>query len=236
MNTIIISNENGLVSDHKTLEHIHTVLKSKVGDILRIGILNQDIYSGEILSLSHFSCQLKLSKIEPATLPWFNLIVGLSRPQTMKKVLEHGTTFGAKEFHFFKAELSEKSYLDSKIFSDSAYNEFLLAGLSQSGIYTHLPTLTLEKYNPASQYQTKNQQKFILDLDTDKSFQDFNLKHDLPITLAIGPERGLTPNDLAEFHAAGFQSVKISSSILRVEHAIYAAISQLEMLRNFKQA
>jgi RsmE family RNA methyltransferase len=231
MNSIIISDENGVITDPKIMGHLHTVLKSKVGDILRIGVLNHDIYSGEILNLDQATCVLKLTLVEKAELPWFNLIVGLSRPQTMKKILEHGTTFGASGFHFFKAELSEKSYLDSKIFSGQAYNEFMLDGLSQSGIYTHMPSFALEKYNPASQYQKKTAQKFILDLDTDNTFHDYTIDKTLPLHLAIGPERGFTRNDIVEFHQAGFQSVKISSTILRVEHAVYAAIAQLELLK-----
>lgn len=232
MNTIIISNENGIITDPKILNHLHTVLKTKVGDTLRVGIINQDIYSGLVVNLDNLSCNLELTKIEEAKRPWFNLIVGLSRPQTMKKILEHGTTFGAKEFHFYKAELSEKSYLDSKIFVDQAYNDFFIDGLSQSGIYTHLPTFTLDKYNPASQYTKKQEQKFILDLDTDKTFKDFEIDFSSSINLAIGPERGFTKNDIAEFHDAGFKSVKISSTILRVEHAVYAAIAQLELFRS----
>jgi RsmE family RNA methyltransferase len=149
----------------------------------------------------------------------------------MKKILEHGTTFGAKSFHFYKAELSEKSYLDSKIFINNAYNDFISDGLAQSGIYTHMPSLNLEKYNPATQYTNLQDQKFILDLDTDKTFQDFKISKNSLIHLAIGPERGFTKNDIAEFHAAGFQSVKISPTILRVEHAVYAAVAQLELLK-----
>jgi RsmE family RNA methyltransferase len=232
MNSIIISNENGVINEPKIINHLHTVLKSKVGDILRVAILKKDIYAAEILTLDSKTCTLKLTLKEKSTLPWFNLIVGLSRPQTMKKILEHGTTFGALGFHFFKADLSEKSYLDSKIFIDQALHEFLIDGLAQSGIYTHLPSFILEKYNPASQYKNRPEQKFILDLETENTFHDFKIDKTLPIHLAIGPERGFTKNDIAEFHQAGFKSVKISSTILRVEHATYAAIAQLELLRH----
>jgi RsmE family RNA methyltransferase len=231
MNTIILSSDNGIITDPKIMNHMHTVLKTKVGDTLRVGILNQDIHEAVVEEISATSCKLKLTKSQSAQLPWFNLIVGLSRPQTMKKILEHGTTFGAKSFHFYKAELSEKSYLDSKIFINNAYNDFISDGLAQSGIYTHMPSLNLEKYNPATQYTNLQDQKFILDLDTDKTFQDFKISKNSLIHLAIGPERGFTKNDIAEFHAAGFQSVKISPTILRVEHAVYAAVAQLELLK-----
>ena len=103
-------------------------------------------------------------------------------------------------------------------------------GLSQAGIYTDLPKFKMDIYNPAGQYKDAPQ-KFVLDLKTDKSFLDIKLDFTQPITLAVGPERGFINDDLEIFHQAGFTSVKISSSILRVEHAVYSAISQLELLR-----
>jgi len=60
---------------------------------------------------------------------------------------------------------------------------------------------------------------------------DVELDFAKPVTLAVGPERGWIAEDVERFHAAGFTSVKVSSSILRVEHAVYSAISQLELLR-----
>jgi RsmE family RNA methyltransferase len=105
----------------------------------------------------------------------------------------------------------------------------MIDGLSQSGVYTRIPTFSLEKYNAIDQYQTLNGQKFILDLKAQETFDDYPLDFKHPITLAIGPERGWVKNEIATFNAAGFKSVKISSSILRVEHAFYSAVSQLEL-------
>ena len=225
----MINNENGEIRDPKILKHINTVLKCKVGETIRVGVLNQNIFTGLIKVLEPHYCKLELLKGELPKLPWFNLVLGLSRPQTIKKILEHGTTFGAKSFFLFKAELSEKSYLDSKIFLDQAYLEYMTDGLSQSGVYTHLPMFSLEKYNAIEQYQNLTGQKFILDLTTDETFDDYpiDLKH--PITLAIGPERGWIKSEIDTFNAAGFKSIKISSSILRVEHAFYSDVSQLEL-------
>lgn len=234
MNSLILKDESGHISDTHVLEHIHTTLKLAVGDVVKCTVLNKGLSTGTVTHLEKNLCQLKLSEITKAQPQWFDLVVGLSRPQTSKKILEHATTFGAKRFHFFKAALSEKSYLDSKIFENKAYEEFLLTGLSQAAIYADLPEFKLDKYNPAEQYTESandKQQKFILDIKTDKSFLDVEIDFNRPITLAIGPERGWISEDLDRFHAAGFTSIKISSSILRVEHAVYSAVSQLELLR-----
>jgi 16S rRNA (uracil1498-N3)-methyltransferase len=230
MNSLILSDNKGFISDTHVLCHIHTTLKLAVGDEVRCTVLNQGRSLGTVTELTNNLCKLKLSSITPGEEQWFDLVVGLSRPQTTKKILEHATTFGARRFHFFKAALSEKSYLDSKIFDNNAYEEFLLAGLSQAAIYTNLPEFKLDKYNPADQYVVAPQ-KFLLDLKTDKSFLDVEIDFTKPITLAVGPERGFIKEDCDRFHHAGFTSIKISSSILRVEHAVYSAISQLELLR-----
>ncbi|MGZ3787684.1 MAG: RsmE family RNA methyltransferase [Bacteriovorax sp.] len=230
MNSLILKDTSGEITDKHVLEHIHTTLKLSVGDEVRCTVLNQGLTKGKVAELSETRCLINLQELFSGKPQWFDLIIGLSRPQTSKKILEHATTFGARRFHFFKAALSEKSYLDSKIFADHAYEEFLLAGLSQAAIYSDLPEFKLDKYNPAEQYKDQSQ-KFILDLKTDKSFLDVEIDFNLPITLAIGPERGFIAEDIERFHQVGFTSIKISSSILRVEHAVYSAISQLELIR-----
>jgi len=231
MNSLILNDDSGTITDSSVLVHIHQTLKLKVEDEVKCTVLNKGICKGIVTQLSSQICQLKLGEITAGNRQWFDLVVGLSRPQTSKKIMEHATTYGAHGFHFFKAALSEKSYLDSKIFEDEAYREFLINGLSQSAIYTQLPTFKLDKYNPAEQYANAPQ-KFILDLKTDKTFLDVHIDFNKPITLAIGPERGFIAEDIQRFHQAGFVSLKVSSTILRVEHAVYSAISQLELLRN----
>lgn len=234
MNSLILLNNDGLVTDPKIVTHLHETLGAKVGDQLKCTVLNHAHALGTILELTENSCQLKLESFTAFTPAWFNLVVGVSRPQTTRKILEHATTFGAKKIHFYKAALSEKSYLSSKVFEEKEKNELLLAGLSQSACYGQLPEVSLDKYNPANQYATESQ-KFVLDLTGAKSFLDYHqeakINFESPITLAIGPERGFIQEDLEHFKSAGFKSVKISPSVLRVEHAIYSAISQLELLK-----
>ena len=232
MNSLILKDSQGLITDPKVLSHLHTTLKAQVGDVFKCTVLNQGLCSGVIQSISQSSCQLKLEDLKPASPQWFNLVVGISRPQTSKKVLEHATTFGAKSIHFFKAALSEKSYLDSKVFEDSECTQHLSLGLSQSAIYGSLPVVKVDKYNPAESY-TNHQNKFILDLNGTSNFLELapSIDFDTPTTLAVGPERGFISEDIDRFHQAGFKSVKISSSVLRVEHAIYSAVSQLELIR-----
>jgi 16S rRNA (uracil1498-N3)-methyltransferase len=231
MNSLILENDSGLITDSKILEHLKTTLNAKVGDSFRCTVLNRGIFWGELSSLEDHLAKIILKEPLHSAKPWFNLVVGLSRPQTVRKILEHATTFGANRIHFFKAELSEKSYQDSKALSEE--KDFLVrAGLSQSALYYQLPEIKVDKYNPANGYSSYSQ-KYILDLEGAENFLAISdqLDFNSPITLAIGPERGFIKADIERFHQAGFKSIKVSSSILRVEHAVYSAISQLELIR-----
>ena len=237
MNSIILNNTSGVISEPKILNHLQNTLKAKVGDKLKLTVLEKGLCHGILTSLNKDSATFTLGEIKPGKAPWFDLIVGVSRPQTTKKIIEHATTFGVRSITFFNAIKSEKSYLSSKVFDENQIKELLMDGLSQSTCYYQIPHIEICSYHPASRYKTNEEciPKFILDLESSESFltyfQQGRIDFAHPCLLAIGPERGWVKEDTSPFKSAGFKSVKISSSVLRVEHAIYSAISQLELLR-----
>lgn len=230
MNSIILKAGRDTLTDPTVLKHIHQTLKLNQGDIVKATVLNHGIGKAKLLKLTEEFAEFEFLEVEKKVEPWFDIIVGASRPQTMKKILEHGTTFGAQSFHIFKAHLSEKSYLDSQIYNDKDLNELTTLGLSQSALYYRLPEIQKYQYNPASKFSEQTQ-KFVLDPYASQSFLDVTIDFTRPIVISFGPERGFTNDDLTIFKNNGFNSIKISSSILRVEHAIYATVAQLEMLK-----
>lgn len=234
MNSIILNQDSSEIVDLKILNHLHQTMKVAVNDTIRVTRLNHDRQLAKIIELTPTQCRLSFIQNEKASEPWIDLVVGVSRPQTMKKILEHGSTYGVGNFHFYRAALSEKSYLDSKIFEKNSIEEHIHLGLSQSALYFREPKVFQYKYNPAKNFENISQ-KFILDLEGNKSFSDYNIDFDKPIVISIGPERGFITEDINRFREAGFQSVKVSESILRVEHAAYSAMAQLELLKKMEK-
>lgn len=217
------------VEDSLRIEHLHKVLKSSEGDEIKVCLINHGLGMARLEKLEKNSARLCLIEQFPGQIAPYHLLMGLSRPPTCKKVLEHGTSLGVSSFHFFKAELSEKSYLDSKLFSEEKYHELLNLGLSQSSIYFQTPTFELSKYFPSN--FEKYPQKYLLSLEAGKKFNELKPNFDEPILLAVGPERGWTESEEAFFLKQGFTPIKISPSTLRVEIATFAALGQLEALR-----
>lgn len=232
------------ISSSKIYKHLTEVLNKTPNldnnKLYKVTIIDEGIFFAEILSATPSEIIFKLKDTIPSPLsllPWIDIIVGVARPQTMKKVLEHGTSFGVREFNIFQATLSEKSYLTSKIYTDSI-DDLLTDGLAQSARYFTTPKVILNEENPAKSYQFYDY-KFVLDFENAQTFADYQLPDlskstalgDMPkIVIAIGPERGFRANDLRHFIENGFKIITISKSTLRVEHALFAALGQLELL------
>ena len=81
-------------TDAKRLGHLNTHLRAKVGEKVKVTILDSGLFQAKIVDLSHEHCKMQLENKIDSNDSWFDLLIGLSRPQTIKKVLEHTTTFG----------------------------------------------------------------------------------------------------------------------------------------------
>ncbi len=236
MNNILLSDKDlveentYLITDRFRLDHIHTILKLKKDDNVRVCLIDQGLSTGLIKDISSDEVKIEASDFQIKELPWVNLLIGLSRPPTCKKLLEHASTLGVNKFHFFKAELSEKSYLQSKLFKTEQYLGLIKLGLSQSGVYHKLPSFQLSTHNPLKDYKDIKQ-KYILSLDTKHTFQSEEISFQKPLVLAIGPERGWTKHETSLFKENGFKEICISNSILRVETAVFTSLGQLELLK-----
>lgn len=220
------------ISDSVRVNHVNKILKMVKGDKLKVFIPNHGIGLAKIISITELHLVVELISLDTSEGPEqsYRLVVGASRPQTCKKLLEHATSMGVKSFDFFKAKLSEKSYLSSKIYETGQRETLLLNGLSQSGVYYKMPEVEVQMFCNVSKF-SRYDQKYVLSLDTDKTFDDYEIDFSKNITLAIGPERGWTYDEILSLTDNGFKEVKISSSILRVEVATFASLGQLEALK-----
>jgi hypothetical protein len=69
-----------------------------------------------------------------------DVLVGLARPETCKKVLRELATLGARSITFVLSELSDRSYTTSKLWRDGEWENHLQRGAEQA-FRTTLPTV-----------------------------------------------------------------------------------------------
>lgn len=165
-------------------------------------------------------------------------IVGLSRPQTVKKVLALSAAMGVTELHLVRSEGSPKSYLQSHTLQQEELHRELVKGMEQSGdpippavqVHPHfhifvdqllhsgdLPKLKLAADTRASQPITSAVVRF------EGSAQG--------VVFAIGPEAGWEPRESQALETLGFTPCSLGARILRVEHALAALLGQIALRR-----
>ncbi|MFT6069613.1 MAG: RsmE family RNA methyltransferase [Bacteriovoracaceae bacterium] len=216
------------LKEPKVLKHIKEVLKKSTGDKLSVCIVGSSLGEGVITSLSEEGLTIEVIKTFPGASYDLNLFVAVSRPPTMKKILEHGTSLGVSTFHFYVSALTEKSFLEAKLFRENLYQEYLALGLSQSKVFFKLPEVVLHKKLPLDVEFSKHQ-KYLLKMQAGTSFTDIPPDLSGPISLVLGPERGLTADENESFISKGFTPIEIGASTLRVEIACFAALAQLQL-------
>ncbi|KZY72812.1 16S rRNA (uracil(1498)-N(3))-methyltransferase, partial [Oleiphilus sp. HI0068] len=129
----------------RQLEHMHETLKSKVGDNIRVGLLNQQIGLATITALTTESAKLDIEwqKEAPAPLP-LTLIIGLPRPKMLKRIIQTATTMGVKKIYFLNAWKVEKSFWQSPWLSEEKILENCILGLEQAQD-TVMPEIHIKK-------------------------------------------------------------------------------------------
>lgn len=224
-----------LIDRPEVLDHLLNHLKIKTGSKLKVAIEQECLADAEVLSINENKVIVSIKNRIPAIHQPFTLLVASSRPPTMKKILEHGTTLGVKKFIFFPASLSQKSYLESKIYEEKTIEDLLILGVEQSGVFSKIPEFhKADHLSKALEYARG--EKILLSLNEDHPAQALNQafnkdKFSTPnkeLTLAVGPERGWTTEEEQIILENGFISKKISKSILRVEIATFIALGQLQ--------
>lgn len=80
----------------------------------------------------------------------------------------------------------------------------------------------------ASGMAARDARRFVLDPDASAGFGEIDATR--PVVIAIGPEGGFGPRDLAALGGAGFAGVRLGPRVLRTETAGLAALAVLQAL------
>ena len=229
------ANGDILVSDSRLeyLRDFHTLKKGNEYKSVLLGVgagsltlasleSNQAVFQGEIL---------------PATSEYFpcSLIVGLSRPQTIKKVLQYAAMFRIKKISFVPSELGEKSYLSSKVLQPENLQYELIKGLDQVGSPWMPEVKVLDRFSALKNEIQEKQLCLLAEPDATVGLDNIvsDLRHAKNIALAIGSENGWSDNERKSFKKLGFGEFALSSDHLRVEVALAAILGAFSATVNF---
>ncbi|GLS27341.1 16S rRNA (uracil(1498)-N(3))-methyltransferase [Marinibactrum halimedae] len=234
MNLILISadelnpNHSIQLTDRR-FKHIRKVHRAEVGDALKVGVINGELGTGEILHIDEqrVTLHVTLNSPPPPPLP-VTLILALPRPQMLKRTLQNIAAMGVKELHLLQTRRVEKSYWQTPLLIEETVHEQLLLGLEQ-GRDTVLPRLYFHKrFRPFVEDElaqlTEDQHKLVAHPG---DFPHCPANVNEPTTLAIGPEGGFVDFEIEKLQAVGFKPIQMGARILRVETAVPALLYRL---------
>lgn len=219
-------------------QHVAKVLKSTTGDALKVGMLNGNLGSARIHTLTQNGddVQLQLDNVQlhqapPAPLP-LTLLLALPRPRMLGRLLRDVTSLGVKNIHLFGSQKVENSFWQTPALKPNKVREQLLDGLAQARD-TVLPTVHLHRH---FREVTGTLLPQLLQTHTGVLADPFSphstpaLPAKQPVALLIGPEGGFTDEERARLLAENCQPLWLGSRILRVETAVHNAIGRLGSL------
>lgn len=188
----------------------------------------------EIAPDGEISFDVEWEKSPPPALPPIALLVGLSRPQTMKKVFALASEIGCARIDVFRSEKGDPAYAQSSIWArgDRMLDEILEKSAAQTTVPA-VPAFALHASlaeflkNGGNAESRGNEFRFAADVY--ERAQAFAAVPAFPpgahVQIAVGSERGWADSERAALRAAGFSFVHLGARVLRTETAVAAALA-----------
>ena len=206
-----------------------------IGQEIVVAELKGKLGTGHIDAIDQHKVEIKVRLTDsPPRRHRVELIVAVSRPQTVKKILQAATTGGAQRVTFVRAAQSERSYLDSSALDPIEIEDEIIKGLEQCIDSVPPEVRIFDRFRPYIEdvlsHELRSYRRYLGVTADPRAREPFPLVGSADaldsVLLAVGPERGWNSYELEQFHQRGFIDVTLGERILRVETAATMLLSQ----------
>jgi len=222
--------EHPLALRDERAQHLLRVLRLSPGGVFDAGIVNGPLGKGTLAGVGSEALELSFTwgKV-PSPLCPIHLLVGLPRPQTARDILRDATSLGVASIDFFLSDRGETSYGASSLWKTDEWKNCVIRGAAQA-FCTRLPLVTHGRPLPETiSAIPKNSLLLALDnYEAPASLAGLNAFDHSSVAVALGSERGWSPNERMVLRSAGFSLVHLGSRVLRTETACIAAVTLIK--------
>lgn len=208
-------------------QHICEVLRAEVGTKVFIGFVNGQRARAEVASVEAGAVELNVLATEaaPPALP-IQLLVGLPRPHTAKRILFEAASMGVQSLYFCETERGEPSYARSRLWTGDEWTERLRLGVEQS-FGTHVPEVSIfpDLQTAISSLPGQGCRIALDNYEAEISLGEGISADAESAVLALGSERGWSPEERNTFRKNGWQLAHLGPHVLRAESACTAAVA-----------
>jgi len=216
----------------RRFEHVRRVLAPRAGDSLRVGRRGGLIGTARVLASTGEELTLAPPELTdpPPPRAGIDLLLALPRPKTIRKVLPAAAALGVDRVVLLNAARVEKSYFDTRLLEPEALDALLTLGLEQARDTIAPQVLVRDRFRPFVEDECAT----LLGATSLRLVCHPPATDPVPVrgegarvALAIGPEGGWVPFELALLAARDFRPVTLGPRVLRVETAVPALIAAL---------
>lgn len=217
--------------------HVCEVHRAVVGDTLAVGLVDDLLGEGTVLSVSPEEVRLQVHLARrPPSPPGIDLLLALPRPKVLRRLLAAVSSLGVKRVVLVNAARVEKSYFDSPLLRPEAMREQLLLGLEQARDTVEPQVLVRPRLRPFAEDELPglwaDAKKLLAHPTSARRPEACDVgRAGERAVVAIGPEGGWVPFEVELLERLGFQGFTLGERILRVDTAVPAVLAQLELAR-----
>ena len=210
--------------------HLVTVLRFQVGQRVTLFNGGGGEYEAELLSASSKAAAARVigeDAVERESPLLTRLGIGLSRGDRFDWVLQKATELGVSEvFPLFTERTEVKLKGDREEKKQRHWQQVIVSACEQSG-RTRVPQLHAPR--PLSEWIPVTADiKLLLHHRSATTVASLQQLKPASVALLIGPEGGLSEQEIAQGTAAGFQSLTLGPRVFRTETAPVVALSLLQ--------
>ncbi|GIW73233.1 MAG: ribosomal RNA small subunit methyltransferase E [Planctomycetota bacterium] len=227
--------------------HILEVLRAAPGRVLRAGVLGGPQARAIVTGLEPGGrVRLRLefdgepfaaaAPRLPEPPPPVDLLLAVPRPRVLERVLAEAAAFGVGRVWLVRTWRVERSYLASRVLAPERLQAALVRGLEQAGT-TALPQVRVfPRFRPFVEDELPRlcepgMRLLLAEPRAPRQLRELGLeRHTGRVLLAVGPEGGWLPWEIACLEQAGFEPFASGRRVLRVESAVVALLAQLAVL------
>ena len=214
--------ETRAVLSGRRLTHLREILGKNPGDAVKAGLFGGKRGLAVIESIDDTQAVLStdFDSPPPPRIP-MTLVIAMQRPKTLRKVLHCAASIGIGKIYIIRSWRVEKSYFSNPILTDEGLREALVSGMEQS-LDTIAPSVELRlRFRPFVEDELPSIIRDTTALVAHPyADSPCPAQIDTPVTLALGPEGGFIPFEVALLTSQGFTPVTIGERILRTENAL----------------
>ena len=234
MNLILLLNDDWIDTNHVMIKdhrmvHIRQVLRSKVGDSLRVGRVGGLQGVGLIERINSEGVCLKVD-LTSNGLPRhrFDLVLALPRPKMLRRIFRAVAEFGVEHLHLIHTARVEKSYWQSPLLHPDQIKDALFKGMERS-MDTVCPQVFLhQRFRPFVEDDLPGLCAGRSCWLTDKTATTpFSAVSHQPGIVMIGPEGGFVPYEIDLAESVMATRVSLGQRILSVDTAVTTVLAQV---------